>query len=69
MLSVGDKNQAHETLPTHHRYGIVHLWMHDAGGGLPLPTIGRDTSLRPHRLWRNPHLQRKSDRDRLQVPV
>ena len=41
----------HETLPTHHRYGIVHLRVHDAHGGLPLPTIGRDPSLSPYRVW------------------
>ena len=43
--------------------------MHNAGGGLRLPTIGRDTSLCSHRLWRNTHLQWLTHRHRLQVPL
>ena len=47
----------------------VRIWRSIIACGLLLPTIGRDPPLSPHRLWRDTHLQRESDRDRLQVPL
>ena len=37
--------------------------------GLLLPTIGRDTPLRPYRIWRNPYLLRLTHRYRLPLPL
>ena len=37
--------------------------------GLLLPTIGRDTPLRTHCLWRDTHLQRLTHRHRLPLPL
>ena len=60
--------QFHEKeLPINCSYYAMRIWVPAIVSGLPLPTIGRDPSLSAHRLWRNPHLQRESDRDRLQI--
>ena len=40
----------------------MRLWMHDAHGGLPLPTLGRDTPQRAYRLRRDTDFQRQSYR-------
>ena len=45
----------------------VRIWRSIIACGLRLPTIGRDPSLCSHRLWRDTHLQREFDRDRLQI--
>ena len=57
-LGQGDKYHLwhYETSTTLVRSGTLRVWMHDAGGGIPLPAIGRDPSLDPHRLRRNTHL-------------
>ena len=47
----------------------LRFWMLDAGGGLHLPAIGRDPSLRSHCFWRDTHLQRLPHRHRLPLPL
>ena len=54
----GKHTRCNETLATIHCIGIVRLRVRDADRRLHLPTVGRDSPLRPHRLWRNTHLQR-----------
>ena len=63
------KQDYEKEFSTLHRIGIVHLRVHDAHGGLHLPTIGRSAPLSAYRLWRDTHFQRQLDRDRLQVPL
>ena len=48
----------YEKASTHLIGSPVWLWLRAFRLWLHLPTIGRDSPLRPHRLWRNTHLQR-----------
>ena len=47
----------------------MHLRVWATGYGLPLPTLGRDSPLDPHRLRRDPHLLWLPHRHRLQIPL
>ena len=44
-------------------------WVYPFRHGLSLPTPGRDTPQRTHRLRRDTDLLRQFDRNRLQIPL
>ena len=55
--------------PTHISSDLMRGWLYPFRHGLSLPTPGRDTPQRTHRLRRDTDLLRQFDRNRLQIPL
>ena len=57
------KASKHETLAIDNCFGIVHLRMHDARGGIGDTTCGRDPPLAVDSVWRDTDILGLADRD------